>query len=81
MAGQIQEYEISSGTGRTGASRSVCEAQVALIHLGGHGIGYVILIQSRSEWCFAVILGQECGREMIRLVNLVGTSVRNGKNV
>ena len=47
MAGQIQEYEISSGTGRTGASSSVCEAQVALIHLGGHGIGYVILIQSR----------------------------------
>ena len=25
----------------------VCEAQVALIHLGGHEIGYVILIQSR----------------------------------
>ena len=36
---------ISSGTGRTGASRSVCEAQVALIHLGGHEIGHIILIQ------------------------------------
>ena len=35
------------GTGRTGASRSVCEAQVALIHMGGHEIGYIILIQSR----------------------------------
>ena len=38
---------ISSGTRRTGASRSVCEAQVPLIHLGGHEIGYFILIQSR----------------------------------
>ena len=38
---------VSSGTGRTGASRSVCEAQVALIHMGGHEIGYIILIQSR----------------------------------
>ena len=28
-----------------------------------------------------MILGQECGREMMRLVNLVGTSFRNGKNV
>ena len=25
----------------------MCEAQVALIHLGGHEIGYIILIQSR----------------------------------
>ena len=28
-------------------ARAVCEAQVALIHLGGHEIGYIILIQSR----------------------------------
>ena len=27
----------------------MCEAQVALIHLGGHEIGYVILIQSRLQ--------------------------------
>ena len=41
-----QAQRISSGTGRTGANHSVCEAQVALIHLGGHEIGYIILIQS-----------------------------------
>ena len=29
------------------ARAEVCEAQVALIHLGGHEIGYFILIQSR----------------------------------
>ena len=29
------------------ARAEVCEAQVALIHLGGHEIGYIILIWSR----------------------------------
>ena len=40
------EVEISSGTGCTGAIRSVFEAQVALVHLGGHEIGHITLIWS-----------------------------------
>ena len=74
------EVEISSVTGCTGAILSVFEAQVALVHLGGHEIGHITLIWSRL-WCFAVILGQERGRKMVRLVYLVGTSVCNSKNV
>ena len=44
-------------------------------------ISFWFRVVTESERCIAVILGQERGREMIRLVNLVQTSVRNGKIV
>ena len=46
----------------------VCEAQIPLDHLGGHGIGRVILIWCHLQVATAVCsdYGQERDREMMR---------------
>ena len=47
---------ISSGTGRTGASRSVCEAQVTSVHLGGHWFNCSSLQKlTETSFCWLVI--------------------------